>query len=388
MKITTRGPHAFSKFVNILKKTGYKDLANLLEEKTAIPTATTTASFMSLRDNKNNIAANNNNNSNNNSNYSASSPGDDIDNLDFTLAQLENINDFDLQNELGPLKVVVEKTTKFEDHPSILSVYPMCSNPRGLVLIIRLTDYVHEPLRNGSEHDEKNLKDLFEQMGFKTICKSNLTGDQIHDEIRTFSQNPDLNYVDSCFVIISGHGSRNKYVEESYISGIDSHVNNRNGNVYWSEIISYFSHDKCEALRNKPKVFIFQSCRGQEEQMIVKGINNDENIQSINDRNCFHDESELIFDSDNYRDILIASATIPNFVSYRDGVTGSWFITTICYVFMKYANTYHIRKLFILIDNRKQVSRPAREKIKHQTLIVENIGFKQMYINPGLFQSE
>lgn len=51
----------------------------------------------------------------------------------------------------------------------------MRSNPRGLVLIIRLTDYIRQPIRNGSLHDEKNLKDLFEQMGFKTICKSNLT---------------------------------------------------------------------------------------------------------------------------------------------------------------------------------------------------------------------
>lgn len=86
---------------------------------------------------------------------------------------------------------------------------------------------------------------------------------QIREEIKKFSQNPELKNVDSCFVIISGHGYRCSKIDESCICGIslDPYEDEQRGRVYWSEIISYFSHVSCEALRNKPKVFIFQSCR-------------------------------------------------------------------------------------------------------------------------------
>lgn len=65
----------------------------------------------------------------------------------------------------------------------------------------------------------------------------------------------DFYRVDSSFVIISAHGTRINEAKESAIIGADGHP------VLWSDIISCFSFEKCEALRGKPKVFIFQSCR-------------------------------------------------------------------------------------------------------------------------------
>lgn len=55
----------------------------------------------------------------------------------------------------------------------------MRRNPRGLVLIITNIDYKHsgkEP-RSSAKHDESNLKQLFDQMGFHVISYCNLTGE-------------------------------------------------------------------------------------------------------------------------------------------------------------------------------------------------------------------
>lgn len=55
----------------------------------------------------------------------------------------------------------------------------MRRNPRGLVLIITNIDYKYsdkEP-RNSAKHDESNLKQLFDQMGFHVISYRNLTGE-------------------------------------------------------------------------------------------------------------------------------------------------------------------------------------------------------------------
>lgn len=53
----------------------------------------------------------------------------------------------------------------------------MRSNLRGLVLIIANNLYDKESdQRPGAKHDEANLKQLFEDMGFTVITYSDLTG--------------------------------------------------------------------------------------------------------------------------------------------------------------------------------------------------------------------
>lgn len=56
--------------------------------------------------------------------------------------------------------------------------YPMRSKPRGIVLIIT-NIYYNSPAekpRLSAKHDEDNLKELFEEMGFIVVTKQNLTG--------------------------------------------------------------------------------------------------------------------------------------------------------------------------------------------------------------------
>lgn len=84
----------------------------------------------------------------------------------------------DVQRSTKPLKIKLYKATEFLDGPEydVVQRYPMRSKPRGLVLIITNISYNEEPSRISAEHDESNLKELFEQMGFEVVTKRNLTG--------------------------------------------------------------------------------------------------------------------------------------------------------------------------------------------------------------------
>lgn len=52
----------------------------------------------------------------------------------------------------------------------------------------------------------------------------------------------------------------------------------------------------------------------------------------------------------NYSDMLIVQSTLPGHVSYRDSITGSWFIHYLCSTFMNYACTNHIQDLFTMVN--------------------------------------
>lgn len=51
----------------------------------------------------------------------------------------------------------------------------------------------------------------------------------------------------------------------------------------------------------------------------------------------------------NYADILVACSTVPGFVSFRDRITGTWYIQTLCDVFMKFAHNHHIQDLLMKV---------------------------------------
>lgn len=78
-----------------------------------------------------------------------------------------------------PLEIKVRKATKFLDGPVYETVqrYAMRSRPRGLVLIVTNIHYKYsnEDPRYSATLDQKNVKHLFEQMGFQVIPYTDLT---------------------------------------------------------------------------------------------------------------------------------------------------------------------------------------------------------------------
>lgn len=78
-----------------------------------------------------------------------------------------------------PLIIRLCKATRFLDREyDVIERYPMRSKPRGLVLIISniYYDSAEDEPRLSAEHDTKNLRQLFEEMGFKVVIYENLAG--------------------------------------------------------------------------------------------------------------------------------------------------------------------------------------------------------------------
>ncbi|RLU17966.1 hypothetical protein DMN91_010207 [Ooceraea biroi] len=262
--------------------------------------------------------------------------------------------------------------------------YPMRSKPRGLVLVISniYFDSTEKP-RLAAEHDEANLKELFKQMGFEVVTHQNLTGQQIKEVVRTFSKRKDLEKVDSCFVFITSHGTEDK-MNNSEIQGTD-YQKDAPANyekVLCSDIYDYFTVEACPQLAEKPKIFVFQICRGEKVQKSVA-----QSRVSIDSLANKADEYVRGLTTRNYSDMLIVQATLPGHVAYRDEITGSWFIQILCKVFMTYACTEHIQDLFSMIDAHLKYLRMPDNKC--QTSTVESREFnKHCYLHPGLYEED
>ncbi|KAG5319858.1 DRONC Caspase, partial [Acromyrmex heyeri] len=368
LTIKTRGPNAFQNLILSLRQSNHEDVADILEKQ-----------------------------NNASSNTKQENP------LDHHIFSDEFFSE--------PLIIEVCKATKFLDcEYDLIERYPMRSKPRGLVLIITNIYYElsYEKPRLSAKHDNNNLKKLFEEMGFTVVIYLNLTGQAMKDIIKEFSKRDDLNKVDSCFVIITSHGMEDEE-SNTEIQGIDYHIASRQTNyekVLCTEVCDYFTAEACPQLAEKPKIFIFQLCRGKKKQngVIHSRITTDScAMKSTNETNI---EIPRIQTIRNYSDMLIVQSTLPGYVSYRDSKTGSWFIQILCKMFMKHAHKNHVQDLFNMVNIMKYLNMMVNSTMIYnynlqidaelknlrttnhecQTSSVQSLGFnKHCYLNPGLF---
>lgn len=83
---------------------------------------------------------------------------------------------------------------------------------------------------------------------------------EIKDKIKEFSKRDDLRKVDSCFVIVTSHGTEDEE-SNTEIQGTDYHSQTNYEKVLCAEVWDYFTTEACPQLAEKPKIFIFQLCR-------------------------------------------------------------------------------------------------------------------------------
>nr|XP_031847606.1 caspase-3 isoform X2 [Nomia melanderi] len=375
LTIKTRGPYAFNRFVKSLRQSGHESLADILEGKKV--------TFLENELNTTTISKDNDINNETIQERTFKSTKEGIQDNFFYHMQLSEV----------PLQIKVRKATKFLDGPVYENVqrYPMRSKPRGLVLIVTNIHYKYstQDPRYSAALDEKNVKHLFEQMGFQVIPYTDLTKKQFMENMREFSQRKDLRKVDSCFVVVSSHGNINSQYEITEIECVDNNYESElqnDKNVLCKDILDYFIAEVCPHLAGKPKIFIFQLCRGKKVQKSIREPRHTTDISN------FHSTDEMINSKmncnetiRNYADILVAQATLPEHVAFRDKITGSWFLQILCEVFMNYAHKTHVQDLFNMVDERLKIQRTINDEC--QTSIVTSVGFnKHCFLNPGLFE--
>ncbi|CAK5019938.1 unnamed protein product [Meloidogyne enterolobii] len=89
-----------------------------------------------------------------------------------------------------------------------------------------------------------------------------------------------------------------------------------------------------------------------------------------------------------FADILIASATTSNNVSWRNSATGTWFIQTLCEVFSKRAKTDDILKMLTYVKSevaKKESNSGGKYKQVPETL---STLCKHFFFFPGVTNKE
>ncbi|KAK5644892.1 hypothetical protein RI129_006192 [Pyrocoelia pectoralis] len=243
---------------------------------------------------------------------------------------------------------------------------------RGSVLVINIIKY-HNDLhmeRKGAEVDGSNLFDLFTQMGFFVEYHTDLSATKITDVILQFKSSPELVGCDMIFVIVMAHGTINKDVNVSEIIGSDNNV----VSTKWIE--EQFTNRECKILQNKPKIFMYQMCRGDTPDFgaVQSNIENDSGIRMAS-------ASRVMLRS--CSDMLIAHSTLPGNVSHRDVYLGTWYISLFCKIMMDHAHDTNLEDIFKLIDYQLSVLRSGKNTM--QTSMYTNIGFKTCFVHPGIY---
>ena len=133
-------------------------------------------------------------------------------------------------------------------------LYNMNHARRGIALVINIRAYNPNPFklaeRIWSEPDVKNLKTTLEYLEFDLRFYENLTANEIRDQIRKIA---DEDHMDSdCFLcVVMSHGNDDKIMASN------------SEEISFEEIMKPIKD--CETLKNKPKLFFFQACRGDKE---------------------------------------------------------------------------------------------------------------------------
>lgn len=204
--------------------------------------------------------------------------------------------------------------------------------------------------RKGAEFDEQSLMETLSRLNYSYKIKRDLSASQMKKTIDSFASDKDLKNYNMSILIACSHGTnanqRGGYTE---IYGKD------NKGVILDDIIKLFTRHS--HLAGKPKILIFQCCRGEKE----------ENAAVVEpDAIPFREHG----------DMLIAYSTLPGFKSYRTRELGSWYIQSFCAAVERHADTLDIESIFKIVDEDLNRQHPT---IK-QTSVIESRGFKKCFL--------
>lgn len=163
--------------------------------------------------------------------------------------------------------------------------------------------------RKGSEIDERNLKELFQELSFTVHVKNDLTWDQMRLVATEFAKK-DHSEFDAFVFIIMSHGGK-----KDVIQGV------RGRSVEIENLMCEFTSANCPTLGNKPKLFIIQTCRGR-RRSTVPGVMGD----AVSDTEFSPDSTLSKSVSPPEADFLLAFSTAPGYVAFRKKDSGSPFV--------------------------------------------------------------
>ena len=267
------------------------------------------------------------------------------------------------------VKTVYSEVPKGEDLN--FSRYPILNNPCGICLIIHNENFDDNSKRSGSHLDFLNLKQTFENMNFLIRSYEDLSKFEIR-KVLTELRGTDHSTFDTFFCIVMSHGDEDECILTRDMQPMKKDT-----------FLNHFTADMCPTLAGKPKVFVFQACRGHRQDQgaeLVPDIlgvlttpqenisiqtdnnipNNPSNVQHVNYPSIpltltpAPNPQEVSKKVAKFADFYVAQATVKGYVSYRYVTRGSVFISALCSVLK--SSRYHHHLVDMMIEVRRQVS--------------------------------
>ncbi|XP_011202744.2 caspase-3 [Bactrocera dorsalis] len=215
----------------------------------------------------------------------------------------------------------------------------------GLAIVLNHKNIKGQRPRNGAEKDCKDITASLENYGFQVRVYNDLKKKKISTLLNSVAAEDHSQY--DCFVVVvMSHGDKGR------VCAADDFYSTEE---LWEPLLG----DKCPTLLGKPKLFFIQACRGTRiEQPVL-----------ITSRALFQAAvfpSSATVDRTMYAipttaDILVMYSTFEDYYSFRNSVSGSWFIQSLCSILneaaqSKEAQTVGVELLRLLTAVNRKVA--------------------------------
>ncbi|XP_014664472.1 PREDICTED: cell death protein 3-like isoform X2 [Priapulus caudatus] len=255
-----------------------------------------------------------------------------------------------------------------------LDAYRMESSPSGLCLIVNNRAFERLRERRGTDIDSRNARLLFEGLGFEVLPeKKDLTVAQMREELEFFAARHD--HRDCAVIVVLSHGTWRNGDE---IHGVDGRPAG-GPTLNFNKLLRMFGREQAPALKDKPKLFIIQACRGEDIDFGSPQTKSD--VSDGYSPPWEKQMSEMEPRDPNMGDHIVFRSTMPGFLSWRNPERGSWFIQSLVQVFMKNACTDNINDLMTKVNQEVARIHQTRYGAKQMTMFESTLR-KPFYFNP------
>lgn len=212
--------------------------------------------------------------------------------------------------------------------------------------------------RNGTDVDAGNVMKVFGKLGYKVKVYNDQTVEQMKQVLTAVSKE-DHSCSASFVCVLLSHG------DEGVFFGTDA-------SIELKSLTSLFRGDRCKSLVGKPKLFFIQACRGTD---LDGGIETDSGADGST--------TKLPVEAD----FLYAYSTAPGYYSWRNTMTGSWFIQSLCDMVSKYGNELELLHIMTRVNHKvavefESVSSTPGFDAKKQIPCIVSMLTKEMYFTP------
>ncbi|KAM6942085.1 caspase-3a [Lycodopsis pacificus] len=211
--------------------------------------------------------------------------------------------------------------------------------------------------RNGTDVDAANAMKVFGKLGYKVKVYNDQSVDQLKQVLTSASKEDHSCYASFVCVLLS-HG------DEGVFFGTD-------GSVELKYLTSLFRGDRCKSLVGKPKLFFIQACRGTDLDAGIEADSGEDGTTRIPVE----------------ADFLYAFSTAPGYYSWRNTMSGSWFMQSLCDMITTYGKELELQHIMVRVNHKvavefESVSNSPGFNAKKQIPCIVSMLTKEMYFSP------